>query len=258
MNETRTTVRICTYNVHKCRGMDRRVKPGRVASVLREVGADIVALQEVVSVESGRAREHHQAHFIAEELGMHYQIGENRRHDGGAYGNVVLSRWPLRFCHNYDITWRGREPRGALRVDVEAEGPGGARHLLHVFNIHLGTAYIERRFQGRRLVSADILRDQRLRAGSRVVLGDFNEWTRGLATRLLGEELVSADLREHLPRARTYPGVLPFLHLDHIYFDPSLRLERLWLHRGMTALVASDHLPLVADFKLPDAAEVRG
>ncbi|HYP52782.1 MAG TPA: endonuclease/exonuclease/phosphatase family protein [Pyrinomonadaceae bacterium] len=258
MSETGSRVRIATYNVHKCRGMDRRVRPGRVASVLREVGADIVALQEVVSVEDTRTRERHQAHFIAEELGLHCRIGENRRHDGGAYGNVVLSRWPFRHSHNYDITWRGREPRGALRVDVEVEAAGGARHLLHVFNIHMGTAYIERRFQGRRLVSPDILCDETLRAGSRVVLGDFNEWTRGLATRLLGQELVSADLREHLPRARTYPGVLPFLHLDHIYFDRTLRLERLWLHRGLNALVASDHLPLVADFVLPETEEVGG
>ncbi|HEV2765630.1 MAG TPA: endonuclease/exonuclease/phosphatase family protein, partial [Pyrinomonadaceae bacterium] len=180
------------------------------------------------------------------------RIGENRRHDGGAYGNVLLSRWPLRFTHNYDISWRGREPRGALRGDVEIDLGDGTTHVLHVFNIHLGTAFIERRYQGRRLVSPDILCDPSLRGGARVVLGDFNEWTRGLASRLLAGELVSVDIREHLPRARTYPGLLPFMHLDHIYFDPRLRLERLWLHRSRTALVASDHLPLVADFRLPE------
>jgi endonuclease/exonuclease/phosphatase family metal-dependent hydrolase len=222
----------------------------RIASVLRELDADIIALQEVVSVSGNVQRERDQARFIAEELGLHYCLGENRRHDGGAYGNVVLSRWPFRFSHNYDLTWRGREPRGSLRVDIELDdaAAAGAQKLLHVFNVHLGTAFIERRHQGRRLVGPDVLCREELRGGTRLVLGDFNEWTHGLATRLLSEELQSADLRRHLPRARTYPGALPLLHLDHIYFERSLKLERLTLHKSLTALVASDHLPLVADF----------
>lgn len=243
--------RVVTYNVHKCAGLDRRVRPARVAAVLREIDADVIALQEVVSVESGSSREAHQARFIAEELGCEFRVGENRRHKGGAYGNVVLTRLPVLGCHNYDITWRGREPRGALRVDVSV---GGAR-VIHLFNVHLGTAFVERRHQGRRLVGESILRDPEL-SGPRLVLGDFNEWTRGLASRLLAAELRSADVRTHLRTRRTYPGVLPFLHLDHVYHDATLRLERLALHRSRLALVASDHLPLVADFRLdtpPDA-----
>ena len=120
--------------------------------------------------------------------------------------------------------------------------------LLHVFNVHLGTALIERRHQGRRLMAPELLNDVEIQA-PRIVLGDFNEWTRGLATRLLRSHLESADVRTHLRRSFTYPGVLPFLHLDHIYYDPDLRLERLTLHRTRKALVASDHLPLVGDFK---------
>ena len=82
------------------------------------------------------------------------------------------------------------------------------------------------------------------------MLGDFNEWTHGLASQLLAAHLESADVRHHLRRARTYPGPLPFLHLDHIYYDKQLELQRLTLHKSRTALVASDHLPLVADFRL--------
>ncbi|HWS55163.1 MAG TPA: endonuclease/exonuclease/phosphatase family protein [Pyrinomonadaceae bacterium] len=246
MSESRT-VRVVTYNVHKCQGLDRRVRPARIASVLRETGADVIALQEVVSVEDDARRELHQARFIAEELGFEFHIGENRKHAGGAYGNVVLTRLPVEDCRNYDITWRWREPRGCLRVDVRTDLPG--EPVLHLFNVHLGTAFIERRHQGRRLVSEDVLRDGRL-AGPRVVLGDFNEWTHGLASRLLGEELRSADVRQHLRTRRTYPGAFPLLHLDHVYYDSGLELERLALHRSRTALVASDHLPLVADFRL--------
>lgn len=243
-------MRIVTYNVHKCRGLDRRVRPGRIVSVLREVEADIIALQEVLSV-GGAAREMDQARFIAEELGYDYCIGENRRLAGGAYGNVILSRLPWRHVHNYDITWRGRERRGCLRVDIETgdSGSSGAGRLLHLFNVHLGTAYIERRHQARQLVGEKILGNAEL-TGPRVVLGDFNEWTKGLATRLLTEQLQSADVRTHLRSPRTYPGALPLVHLDHIYFDPALELEQLTLHKSRTALVASDHLPLVADFRV--------
>jgi endonuclease/exonuclease/phosphatase family metal-dependent hydrolase len=175
---------------------------------LRETEADIIALQEVLSIEDS-ARERNQARFLAEELGMNYQLGENRRLHGGAYGNVLLSRLPFSAAHNYDITWRGRERRGCLRADFQIN-----ETLLHVFNIHLGTAFIERRHQARKLVSDEILNNAELK------------------------------------RAKTYPGVLPFLHLDHIYYDNALELKHLSLHKTRTALLASDHLPLIADFEI--------
>ena len=173
-------LRVATYNVHKCVGLDRRVRPARVAAVLREIDADVCALQEVVSVESDSPREAHQARFIAGELGFEFRVGENRRHKGGAYGNVVLTRLPVLGCHNYDITWRGREPRGALRVDLKIDAAGAG--VLHLFNVHLGTAFVERRHQGRKLVGESVLRDPKL-AGPRVVLGDFNEWPRACSPR---------------------------------------------------------------------------
>lgn len=263
-------MRLVTYNIHKCRGLDRRVRPARIVEVLRETNADVIALQEVLSID-GAGAEKHQARFIAHELGMDYRIAENRRLDGGAYGNLTLSRLRIESDFNHDITWRGREKRGCQRVDIQwtagilpATSARNAGILpamsatrenseakvpdtLHIFNIHLGTAFIERRYQARQLISEEILNSKSLH-GPRIIVGDFNEWTRGLATRLLAEHFKSADLRHHLQRARTYPGVLPFLHLDHVYYDDKLELKKLSLHRSRTALIASDHLPLVADF----------
>jgi endonuclease/exonuclease/phosphatase family metal-dependent hydrolase len=60
-------------------------------------------------------------------------------------------------------------------------------------------------------------------------------------------------VKNYLQRAKTFPGFLPVLHLDHIYFEDKLELKGLTVHRTRKALVASDHLPLVADFKLPAA-----
>lgn len=237
-------LRVATYNVHKCQGLDGRVRPARIVEVLREIEADIVALQEVVSHEGG-PREADQTRFISEELGMNYCVGETRKHKGGVYGNVLLSRLSLRSTCNYDISVRGREQRGCLRADVEVEGLG----VLHIFNVHMGTAFMERRSQVRKLLDSAILHNEELQ-GARIMLGDFNEWTRGLTTRLLGSHMKSADIGNHLRRAKTYPGVLPFLHLDHIYFDETLEMEKLTLHRSRKALIASDHLPLIADFRL--------
>jgi endonuclease/exonuclease/phosphatase family metal-dependent hydrolase len=235
------SLRVATYNIHKSRGLDWRVRPDRIVEVLREIDADIVALQEVVRAPNVRGED--QARFIATELGYQSCFGENRRVDGAPYGNLLLSRFHMRASRNHDISTDGRERRGCLRADIAIGDT-----TLHVFNVHLGTSFFERRRQGQMLISREILQRYDL-AGPRIILGDFNEWTRGLTSRLLAGYLESADRRRHLPQSRTYPGVLPFLHLDHMYFDRTLKLEQLILHRSRTALVASDHLPLVADFR---------
>lgn len=243
--------RVATYNVHKCRGLDRRVRPERIAAVLRELDADLIALQEVISI-GQRAPEDDQAGYIASCLdGYSCHFGENRRLRGGAYGNAVLSRLPVVLVRNYDLTWRSREARGCLRADVII--PGGA--VLHLFNVHLGTAFLERRHQARRLLSLDVLRAQDLQ-GPRIVVGDFNEWTAGLASRLMADEFHTVDLLQYIRRRHTYPGLLPFMHLDHFYFDRHLALEGFALHRTRQSLIASDHLPMVAQFRLPAAESV--
>src|SRR4051812_36520791 len=261
----RERLRVATYNIHKCKGIDGRTRPERIAGVLAELRADVVALQEVLSVGGTAAAEKDQAKYLAEALEpkYHYWLGENRKHRGAAYGNVVLSRFPIVHMHNYDVTRSRRERRGCMRVDLDV----GGGNLVHVFNVHLATGFFERRLQGDLLVSREILINPELR-GPRIVLGDFNEWTRGLATRLLSEEFDEADLgkREKVgvsrkgktaaksaakPSRKTYPGILPLLHLDHIYFEHGLKLLESGVHRSRLALVASDHLPLVADFELP-------
>src|SRR4029077_21025667 len=136
----RPRFRIATYNTHKCRGMDGRIRPARVADVLRELDADLIALQEVVSL-SGGGKEQNQGKYLADAGGYQFRMGETRRWRGAAYGNVVLSRFPVKEVQVYDLTASPREPRGCIRCDVEI-APG---KMVHVFNVHLGTGYMERR-----------------------------------------------------------------------------------------------------------------
>jgi endonuclease/exonuclease/phosphatase family metal-dependent hydrolase len=237
-------IRIATYNVHRCRGMDRRVSVARVAEVIAALDADVVAVQEMLRGSDPDDETADQVAFIARQLGYHFAFGQTREHRGMPFGNVTFSRLPISFRHNYDITWGALERRGCLRTDLKT--PAG--QVLHVYNVHLSIRYFSRPHQARHLLSRDVLKHSTL-SGPRVVVGDFNEWTRGVASRLMGSEFQSVDVRL-LGRRKTYPGFFPVLHLDHFYYDRSLRIRSCRLHRARPALVASDHLPIVAEFEL--------
>lgn len=219
--------------------MDGRVRIQRILRVLREIDADIIALQEVTNLEE-RSPEEHQARFLADQLGYFYSVGETRKHLDAVYGNVTLSRWKLDSSRHIDLSIAGREPRGALRTDIRTGGG-----ILHVFNVHLGTAVRERRAQAR-LIDEHLLQALDV-PGHRIVMGDFNDWNHGLVTKTLANEFHLTDLAAHLPRTRGYPALLPLVHLDHIYLDHELRIDTARFHRNRRSLMASDHLPLVAE-----------
>ena len=233
-------VRIATYNIHRCRGMDRRTSVARIADVIRELNADVVALQEVIGAGPGGPG---QAEELGAALGMGWVMHSVRTLRGHQFGNVIISRHPIVHHGHYELTWRTCEERSCQRADVDF----GHGRLLHVYNVHLGTAVLERRYQAGRL--AAFVHDHRIK-GPKVILGDFNEWLRGLATKTLSALFKSIDILEHLKRRRTYPGLFPVLHLDHIYYEGEVTVRKLELVRTRKALMASDHLPLVAELRI--------
>jgi len=231
-------MRIVTYNIHKARGLDGRVSTKRIANVLEELDADIIALQEVFA-DCNSAEG--QVERLAKDLGLNATFGCTRHHRNRPYGNAILSKWPIMRSLEMDISWMRRERRGCIRADLKTQ-----RGILHVFNIHMGTSYFERRHQVRSLLSSkQIVEDL---TGPRVLVGDFNEWIKGLTTRMLSEKFESLNLQLHVRRRRSYPGLLPILHLDHIYFARPLRVEKAELVRSRLSKIASDHVPLVATF----------
>ncbi len=238
MSTSGPLLRVATYNIHRGRGLDGRTRPDRIAAVLRDVNADVVALQEVVG--AGPRGSH--AETIGAALGMGWVMTPTRLLRRHQFGNAVLSRFPITHHVEHDISWKTCEPRKVQRVDVAV-----GDITLHVYNVHLGTAILERRYQAERL--ADIVCDRRV-TGPKLVLGDFNEWTRGRATALLTERLNSMEIPTSLRRKRTYPGIFPLLHLDHIYYAGRVKVTHVDLPRSRLALVASDHVPLVADLRV--------
>jgi len=236
--------RIATYNIHKCRGIEGRISPDRIVEVINQLDTDILCLQEVVNAPNG-ASKYDQAGEIARALpGYAWAFGANRPLRGGTYGNMTLSRIPMLAWRNHDIArGRGREERGVLQTAIEI----AKDEILHIFNVHLGTGFMERRFQAKKLIGPEILAQPEL-TGPRIVVGDFNEWTRGLTTKLLRNQFRSFRPKHAWSYPRTFPGILPLLTLDHLYYERPLELEKSRLWRTRRALVASDHLPLIADF----------
>lgn len=233
-------VRVATYNIHRARGLDRRTRPERIAAVLAATGADVIALQEVIG--PGLSGPGH-AETIGAALGMGWVMAPTKEHRRHQFGNVVLSRFPINDQSHCDLSWKTCEPRNSQRAAIQiSEG-----RVLQVYNVHLGTALLERRYQAPRL--AAWVHDHRT-PGPKIVLGDFNEWGRGLVSDVLAARLSSVDLFPFLRRRRTYPGFLPLLHLDHIYFDGDIEVRHVHLPRTRLSLLASDHLPLVADVRV--------
>lgn len=228
--------RVATYNVHKCKGMNWRVSTARIAHVIECLRSDILAVQEI---------QYSQALEISKRIAVPFIFGIAREHALEPYGNAVFTKFPVVSQQAYDLTVIRREPRQCMRVSLLL-APGVE---LHFFALHLGTSFAERRVQARRLISSSILASDQF-PSHRIVAGDFNEWTRGLATRLFSENMQSADIKIHLKRGSTYPGIAPFMHLDHIYYDPVFQLHDMHLYRTRLSLIASDHLPLVATFSV--------
>src|SRR5262245_34124528 len=102
------TVRVATYNIHRGRGLDGRTRIGRIAAVLASIGADIVAPQPGVGPSPMRAG---QAAELGAALAMGWVMAPVRQLRTAIFGNVVLSRFPIRQHLQYDLTWKTCEAR---------------------------------------------------------------------------------------------------------------------------------------------------
>jgi endonuclease/exonuclease/phosphatase family metal-dependent hydrolase len=235
MHGPRPLFRIATYNVHSCVGPDGVHDPARIAGVISELDADVVALQEF-SYPSDIALETRTPVVLTELDTYQCALGPTRRNPTHCFGNVILTRHHLREIHRVDLSVLNREPRGALAATIDVDGTE-----LHVLAAHLGLRLSERRFQVRQI--ADYL--ESVRGTFVVVLGDFNDWLPGRSVvHTLDQRLGRA------PRVRSFPVKCPVLSLDRVWVQPRSAMHRLFVHRSEAARLASDHYPVVADIEL--------
>lgn len=230
-------LKIATYNIHgglpAWTAQSKRQMVARIAQVIEEVDADIIALQEVPLGGSDTPDVLSQ---LREATGMTAVEGPTLDTPKRRYGNAVLSRLPVRMARTLDLSFHRREPRGALDADIECAG-----RLIRVVATHLGLSATERSTQVRTLLAA--FDNSELPV---ILLGDINEWfVRGRALRALVSHFRRA------PAPRTFPTICPIFALDRIWMHPGEYLIDVDVHRSTLARRASDHYPLVARIGLP-------
>src|SRR5688500_14536989 len=157
-------VKLASYNVHRAIGGDGHCDPPRILGVLREIDPDVVALQEVEAHDDGGDM----LAWLAKEMGFHAVAGTTLKRHDGHFGNGILTRWPAKAYNLVDLSWRRREPRGAIAVDIGC----GEGHHRRVVATHLGLRPAERREQVERVLRLFSWKpDERA-----VLMGDLNEW----------------------------------------------------------------------------------
>ena len=242
------TLHVVTYNIHKgFSQFKRRMSVHDLRDKLRVIGADLVFLQEVQGLHERHAERHHnwpanpQHEFLADSIWKDFAYGRNAVYDSGHHGNAILSKYPIVRWDNENVSMHHAESRGLLHCEIAI--PGWSQPL-HCINVHLGLlghwrlkqiAMLKTRIE--RMVPPD---------APLVVAGDFNDWRRRVSRALMHSLNVSEVFETTAGRpARSYPAVLPLLHLDRIYVRGfSIRLAH--AHHGHAWSRVSDHIALSA------------
>ncbi len=241
-----------TYNIHRAIGVDRRFRLERIAGIVEHHNPDVVLLQEV---DDAAPRSNHLD--LGRELAgilayPHFAIGHNVSLRKGRYGNATLSRYPITRERNIDLTVGVKKRRGCQHTTIEAQKVSGHVHPLEVFNLHLGLSAWERARQVGLLARSSEFEGLDARQ-SCLIGGDFNDWRsllHPIFTEIWRFDCATQRDPEEDKALRTYPSFSPRGGLDRIYHRGSLRALSASTCRLAVSKVASDHLPVIADYEL--------
>jgi len=248
-------LRLLTYNVHRCLGIDGRYSPDRIARVIAASGADIIALQELDAFRP-RSGGVDQAMTIAEQLEMRVHFHPALRLEEELYGDAILTNRPMRLV-KADALPRppGRlwEERGALWVEIDL----GGGNALQVINTHFGLRDRERRMQADTILGPAWIGREDFRPPA-VLLGDFNSVPTSEAYRRLTARMRDAQRALRRPAKPTFPTRLPILRIDHVFLMGEIEVRSVTALRSRVARIASDHVPLAVDIRVPLRGEKTG
>jgi endonuclease/exonuclease/phosphatase family metal-dependent hydrolase len=229
-------VRFASYNIHKAVGLDRRRDPDRILAVLREIDADVVALQEV-DRRFGR-RESVLPLVAIEQFTPYRPVRLQMRPDSlGWHGNALLVRRGIEVVEASAIPLPTLEPRGAVRADLAIDGL-----RIRVVGMHLDLSGLRRRHQVRGVIH----HLANCEALPTVIMGDTNEWAR------IGGCFREFDRHWSVLRpGRSFPARRPLASLDRIVTSAEWELVETKVHHSALSASASDHLPVCASLLLP-------
>lgn len=225
------TLRIASYNIRKCIGLDRRRDPARTARVINDLSADVVLLQEADKRLGARPAALPRV-VIREETGLSVFPEGGGADSLGSHGNSLLISKNITPQGIHFIDLPGFEPRGALIADLTT--PLGD---LRICGLHLG---LRRRDRLRQMKA---LQDHLNTLTNRptILAGDFNEWSRNKGMEPLTDYTI-------LSPGRSFHAARPIAHLDRIAHCDAWQLRNAGVIESPLARRASDHLPIWADF----------
>lgn len=238
-------LRVATYNVHHCIGVDGKCRPQRTAAVIADLDADVIALQEM-DCHRERTGFQDQTSALAAELGMYHRFFPVWQRGEERYGLALLSRFPMTVVREAALTEEHppsrREARGAMWVTLQTdEGP------VHVLNTHLGLRAADRTRQ------IDELLGERWLAGIEahepvILCGDFNAGPRSeVMQRLLRLfRCAQVEASDHQPQP-TFASILPLRRIDYVLLSRHFSVHKVCVPKNHATAVASDHLPLCAE-----------
>lgn len=223
---------VASYNVHKCVGMDKKFDPDRIAEVIKEIDADIIALQEV-DQRFGERSGLLNLKFLERECGLLPVPISNAVKNHGWHGNLLLFRDAV-VRDVKQIRLPGVEPRGALVVDTDlTSGP------LRIIAAHFGLLRRSRAQQAAAILNAV----EAEMDWPTMLMGDLNEWRLGRRSSLLGLMPSFGPLTAAVP---SFPARRPVFALDRILCNPDHLIASVGVHDTPLSRVASDHLPVKA------------
>jgi endonuclease/exonuclease/phosphatase family metal-dependent hydrolase len=244
-------IRLMTYNVHACVGMDGQLSPERIARVIAQSDCDIICLQEL-DVQRQRSGKTDQAQAIARHLKMNHHFHPAWHIQEERFGNAILTRFPMKVIeagglHHHK---QDRSRRSALWAEIET--PQGL--ALQVINAHLSIYPQEQLIQAQQLIN-EWVKPASLR-GPVVLCGDFNARPKSRTHRVCVGNMTDVEEADNRRVGSTYFSPYPLMRVDHIFVTEDLKPIQASIISSRLARIASDHLPLVADLKLRSAVDV--
>ena len=241
-------LRIMSYNVHGCKGMDNRILTDRIVRVIARDDPDVVCLQEL---DAGRLRSFgiDQAQRIAGRLGMSFQFHAASHYKDEQYGNAILSRYPMSLIKNDVLPklWDKRvlESRGAIWVMVDYQGT-----KINIINTHLSLWPPEQHLQIKTLLGNDWLGHPDC-SGPVILCGDLNTAPHSFVYKEICKRLKDSQLMlaGHKPSKTWFAG-FPLRRIDHIFVTPEFRVNSVQVSHTALDRSASDHLPVIVNLCL--------
>lgn len=229
-------ITFASYNIHKAVGLDRRRDPDRILAILRELDADVIALQEV-------DRRYGRRMSVLPLEAIHHTgykpVPLSMKPDSlGWHGNALLVRRDIELIEAAPVPLPVLEPRGAIRADLRI----GSQEI-RVIGMHLDLSGLRRRHQVRSVLmhAADCAR-----AMPTVLMGDMNEWA------IHGGCFREFDRAWHvLAPGRSFPSRRPVAALDRIIVSDGCEVVGTGVHRSALSAIGSDHLPVFASLNMP-------